>query len=652
MRENSLPYGDPAVDARTDLFRHVNGAWLDSFEIPEDRAGDGTMRTLYDAAEIKVRDLITGLADGEHEPGSEAQKIAALYTSFMDTDTVTARGLDPIRVELQNIVDASSHSELASLLGNFERTGGPGLVGAFVSPDAKESDVYALYVSQAGLHLPDETYYKEDKYAEIREAFKRHVAKVSELADLPEHSGRSHEELAELVMDFETRLAKHHWDRVANRDAEATYNKFARFELDELAEGFDFEAWFGGSETTDVSQLVVSQPSFMTGMALEWSATPLADLKAWLQFGVIESFAGLLPEEFVEESFDFYGRTLSGTPTQRERWKRGVGLVEGMLGEAVGKLYVQQEFPPESKSAIRDLVDKLIRAYEVSITNLAWMGEDTKRRALEKLAKFTPKVGYPDKWREYPAEMIADDLIGNVKRARAAEHQRHIERIGNQIDRTEWLMTPQTVNAYYHPVMNEIVFPAAILQPPFFDPHGSDAANYGAIGAVIGHEIGHGFDDQGSRYDGDGNLVDWWTPADRERFMERTENLIDQFDALVPAGIDDAHHVNGALTVGENIGDLGGLSIAWKALHILAEEQGREVTEAEGREFFYAWAGAWRSKFRKEERLRRLSVDPHSPEEFRCNQIVKNMDAFVKVFDVRPGDPMYLEPEERVSIWS
>ncbi|GAA2007668.1 M13 family metallopeptidase [Brevibacterium samyangense] len=651
MTEATLPHGDPATSARTDLFRHVNGAWLDTFEIPDDRAGDGAMRMLYDAAEEKVQDLVTGLGASAPVPGSEAQKVADLYVSFMDTATIEAKGTSPITEDLEVLMGAADHEQLAHVVGHLERTGGPSVVAAYVSADAKNSSIYALHLLQSGLHLPDESYYSGEDNAEVREKFVTHVTRVAELAGLEAVTGRTPAELGTLVLDLETKLAAHHWDRVTSRDAEKTYNKVTRSELEELSRGFGIDAWLAGSEANDTEYVLVSQPSFLTGLGEVWAGTPLDDLKAWLAFGLVDSWASLLTEALSEENFDFYARTLSGTPTQRERWKRGLSLVQGLLGEAIGKLYVAQEFPESSKTAIRELVDDLIAAYESSITDLDWMGEETKQRALAKLARFTPKVGYPDVWREYPFEVRADDLVGNVKRASAAEHARQIGRIGQEVDRTEWLMTPQTVNAYYHPVLNEIVFPAAILQPPFFDPEGAEAANYGAIGAVIGHEIGHGFDDQGSRYDGDGNLVDWWTAEDRARFEERTKSLISQFDALVPAGLDEKHHVNGALTIGENIGDLGGLSIAWKALHIRAASNGRNVTEDEGRAFFYAWATAWRSKLRTEERIRRLAIDPHSPEEFRCNQIVKNIDAFHRVFDVEPGDGMYLAPEERVAIW-
>ncbi len=651
MTEISLPHGDPDVAASHDLFRHVNGAWIDSFEIPDDRAGDGAMRELYDAAEEKVRDLITGLADASPAPGSEEAKIADLFTSFMDTERINELGVTPLAEGFERIKAAADHSELARLMGELDREGCGGLLGGFVSADAKDSDVYAMYIVQSGLHLPDESYYRGEDNAELREKFRAHIAKMSQLAGLQEHTGMTGEELAEKILAFETAVAEHHWDRVTSRDAEKTYNRFTVPEVADLVRGFDLDAWRAGAGIEHADYLIVSQPSFLTGAGQVWADTPVGVLRGWMIFALLNASASALSDEIVEENFDFFGRTLSGTPQLRERWKRGVSLVEGLLGEAVGKLYVAQEFPPEAKEAIGELVDKLIRAYESSITSLDWMGEETKGRALTKLSQFTPKVGYPDVWREYPAEIRADDLLGNIRRSAEAEHDRHVGRIGEEIDRNEWLMTPQTVNAYYHPVMNEIVFPAAILQPPFFDVDAPDAVNFGAIGAVIGHEIGHGFDDQGSRYDGTGNLVDWWTAEDRQRFEERTRSLIDQFDVLVPAGFESKHTVNGALTIGENIGDVGGLSIAYKALTIAAADEGREVTTEEKQQFFYAWAKAWRIKMRKEERLRRLSVDPHSPEEFRCNQVVKNIDAFAEAFDVSEGDPMYLPPEERVHIW-
>ncbi|GAA2097676.1 M13 family metallopeptidase [Brevibacterium salitolerans] len=635
---------DQRTRPQDDLYRYVNGAWIDTHVIPDDRSADGEMRRLFDAAEEKVRTII------EH---AEDPKVADLFASFMDTDTIAARGLDPLEESFAAIEAASDRDALVSVLARLEQEGTGGALAAYVSADAADPEHYALYVHQGGLSLPDESYYREEAHAPIREAFLAHAARLLALTGVSARTGREAESLAEAVFAFETALAAHHWDVVASRDAEKTYNALAVAEAAERAGGFDLRGWLTGTDidAERLSHLVVAQPSFLTGLGEVWEQTPLEDLQAWAMLNVAHAFAPYLTDEIVEENFAFYGRALSGTPTMRERWKRGVSLVEGLLGEAVGRIYVAQEFPPESKQAIGELVDALIAAYDSSIRGLDWMGEETKERALEKLSLFTPKVGYPDRWREYPAEIRADDLVGNVRRSVAAEHARQVGRIGQPIDRTEWLMTPQTVNAYYHPVMNEIVFPAAILQPPFFDPEASDAENFGAIGAVIGHEVGHGFDDQGSRYDGRGKLTNWWTEADRERFEQRTSALIEQYEALVPAGLSDDEHVNGALTIGENIGDLGGLSIAWKALGIRRAQQGREVTQEDARAFFTQWARAWRSTMRAEERRRRLTIDPHSPEEFRCNQVVKNMDAFAEAFGVQPGDGMWLAPENRVTIW-
>ncbi|WP_413336673.1 M13 family metallopeptidase [Brevibacterium sp. GP-SGM9] len=639
-----------AARPQDDLYRHINGEWIDSFTIPGDRAGDGAMRELFDTAETKVRDIITSVSDSVQEPGSEGQKVADLFTSFMDVDRINELGVHPLDSSFAAIDAAEDKSELAALLARFEIEGIGGVLGGYVTADAKDSDVYALYLDQAGISLPDEDYYFNDDHAEVRAKFLAHVQKMSALAGLGEKSGISDDEVAAKVMAFETALARHHWDRVACRDAEKTYNKVSISELSDLGPEFDFDSWLGvlTAEAADLRYLVIGQPSFVTGMAKVWAETDLETIKTWLRFVVVSDTASLLADEFVEENFDFNSRTLSGTPELRERWKRGVGLVQGLLGEAVGKLYVAAEFPPAAKDAIDHLVARLIEAYEKSITELDWMSAETKERALVKLSKFTPKVGYPEVWREYPAAIDGGDLVGNVRRCARAEHERQVRRIGGPIDRTEWLMTPQTVNAYYHPVMNEIVFPAAILQPPFFDASGDVAANFGAIGAVIGHEIGHGFDDQGSRYDGDGNLVDWWTESDRELFEQRTNALIAQYEALVPAGLEASQHVNGALTVGENIGDLGGLSIGWKALEL---ELGVTPSREQARTFFEAWAKAWRSKMRTEERVRRLSIDPHAPEEFRCNQVVKNMTAFHDTYGVTEADDMYLAPEQRVTIW-
>lgn len=639
-----------------DLFRHINGHWLATHEIPADRATDGAMRELHDRSEDIVRDIITAATDSDGAPGSEAKKVGDLFASFMDTETIEARGLEPLRDDFARIAAAEDHDALLTVLGELETEGVSGLFGAFVSADAKNSERYIVYLTQAGLHLPDEAYYREDQYAPVREKFVAHVEKLAALAGLEEFSGFSPGAFAETILNLETQIAGYHWDVVANRDAEKTYNKHSFSELRDLGEGFDFARWAEAirADENTFAEVVVSQPSFVTGAAAVWRDRPLEDLKAWALFSTVNSFASMLGDEIVEEHFDFYARTLSGAQEIRERWRRGVSLVESLLGEAVGKIYVEQEFSAEAKAQVRALVDNLIEAYRRSISGLEWMGPETRDRALEKLAQFTPKIGYPDTWREYTAEIVADDLIGNVRRSALAEHDRQLARVGKEIERDEWLMTPQTVNAYYHPVMNEIVFPAAILQPPFFGADADDAENYGAIGAVIGHEIGHGFDDQGSRYDGKGNLVNWWTEEDLASFRERTGALIEQFDSLVPEGIPPENHVNGSLTIGENIGDLGGLGIAWQAYQISLDGKEAPVIDGltGGQRFFIAWAKAWRSKVRPQERIRRLAIDPHSPEEFRCNQIVRNMDVFHTAFEVTEDDEMFLAPAERVSIWN
>ncbi|SMX91266.1 putative endopeptidase [Brevibacterium sp. Mu109] len=641
------------IRPQDDLYLHVNGEWIASHTIPDDRSADGVIRGLFDIAEEKVRDIITHAAEntGSDAAAEEARKVADLFASFMDEDRVEELGVQPLEDDFAALEAAGDHDELVRVLGRLERSGSPGALAAYVSADAKDPEHYVLYVHQDGIGLPDESYYREDQHAEVRELYVAHLARMATLTGIDARTGRDAADIAQTVLDLETRFARDHWDVVETRDAQKTYNRMTIDEAAQLADGFDVRGWLTEVGAGDASHVIVGEPSFLEGLGTVWAEASLDDLKVWAMLGTAHAFAAYLNSDVVEANFDFYGRSLSGTPQLRERWKRGVSLVESLLGEAVGRIYVAQEFPPSSKEAISELVDALIQAYDSSIRTLDWMGEETKERALEKLGLFTPKVGYPDVWREYTSEIRADDLVGNVRRATEAEHERQVKRIGQTIDRTEWLMTPQTVNAYFHPVMNEIVFPAAILQPPFFDPEASDAQNLGAIGAVIGHEIGHGFDDQGSRYDGHGTLSDWWTEEDRARFEEQTGSLIAQFDVLVPRGMADEDTVNGALTIGENIGDLGGLSIAWKALHLRAAERGVEVTEDDGRAFFESWARAWRTVMRDEERRRRLTIDPHSPEEFRCNQIVKNMDAFAQVYGTQEGDGMWMAPEERVSIW-
>ena len=635
---------DPSIRPQDDLFRHFSGTWLDTYEIPADRASDGVSRELYDIAEVQVRQII------ESASGSaEAQKISDLFKSFMDTDGIKSRGLSPLSSELAEIDAITDLSSFISTMGRLELGGIGGIFGAAVYADPMKSDTNIFHMGQGGISLPDESYYREEQFAPIREAFVDHLTKMGALANVPL--------MAAEILALETEIASHHWDQVKDRDATLTYNKTSRAELAALAPNFDWDLWAASAGIPSIAfdDLNIHEPSFFSGIS-----GMLADFDArrdvwvsWLKWQLITSNAAYLTDDIVQQNFAFYGTTLSGTPQIRERWKRGVSLVQGSLGEAIGKVYVGLYFPEEAKKAMLELVDYLTKAYELSIKDLPWMSEATKAKALEKLAKFTPKIGYPDKWRDYSTlEIKADDLIGNLQRIAAFGHKEAVDKIGKPVDRDEWHMTPQTVNAYYNPMMNEIVFPAAILQPPFFDMTVDIAANYGGIGSVIGHEIGHGFDDQGSKYDGDGNMVDWWVDSDREAFEKLTSQLIAQYDALSPAATPDIH-VNGAFTVGENIGDLSGLEIAYKAYKLALN--GAEAPVIDGwtgdQRFFLSYAQAWRGKNRPEEVRRRIATDPHSPDEFRCNQIVRNLSSFYQAFDVTPDDAMWLDPSERVRIW-
>lgn len=515
-----------------------------------------------------------------------------------------------------------------------------------VDTDPGQPDRYTVNLSQGGLGLPDESYYREEQYADIRAAYVRHLGQLLALAGVIEAPA-----VAERVMRLETDLAGFHWDNVTCRDRSLTYNPMDPAAREALLPADVWSAWLAGLGASPdfLEGTIVSQPSYFTGLAALLNADRLPDWRAWLMSNVVRAAAPYCGRALAEEHFDFYGRTLSGTPELRERWKRGVALVEGALGDAVGELYVATHFPPPAKARMDVLVDNLLRAYQQEISNLPWMGDQTKARALDKLAAFTPKIGYPARWRDYRTlEIRPDDLIGNVARASAFDLDRELAKIGAAIDRDEWFMTPQTVNAYYNPGMNEIVFPAAILRPPFFDAEAEDAVNYGGIGAVIGHEIGHGFDDQGSKYDGSGALNDWWTEADRTAFDALTAKLKTQYSALEPAQV-PGHHVNGDLTVGENIGDLGGLAIAYVAWRLSLGD--RPVDPAGAQRLFMSWATVWRTKARNAEMLRRLAIDPHSPPEFRCNQVVRNLDEFYHAFAVNETDELWLDETDRVRIW-
>ena len=654
MTDNALSSGidtdelDTSIRPQDDLFRHVNGKWIERTEIPSDKARYGSFYLLAEEAEKAVRDII--IESQSAEPGTEGRKVGDLYASFLDEARIQALGAKPIAEAIAEAEKVDSIDSLLETLGRLERGGSSGFFQVFVDNDPGQPERYLVFLEQGGLGLPDESYYREEKFAEIRTKYLAFVERMLGLAGLDDPAAR-----AARIVALETELATHHWDNVANRDSEKTYNPMLWSAANDLAGAIDMDVWLNALGVPDHSfdEVVVRQPSFMSGLETVLTAENLPAWRDWLAWQVIRSNAAYLSSDFVETNFDFYGKTLTGTPELRARWKRGVSLVEGALGEAVGRIYVERHFPEAAKTAMDVLVANLVEAYRQSITGLEWMGEATRARAIDKLDKFTPKIGYPVKWRDYSSlEIDATDLIGNVRATNEFEFQRELGKIGKPLDRDEWFMTPQTINAYYNPGFNEIVFPAAILQFPFFDETRDAAANYGAIGAVIGHEIGHGFDDQGSKYDGDGRLTDWWTPEDRAAFEERTKSLIEQYNALAPRQVPD-HHVNGALTIGENIGDLGGLSIAWKAYLIsLAGQEPPVIDGLTGAQrFFLSWAQAWQLKARDEEVVRLLSIDPHSPNEFRCNQIVRNIDEFYDTFEVTESDALWLDPKDRVTIW-
>ena len=646
-----LSHIDPSVRPQDDLFRFMNGKWLKESTIPADRASDGAFYWLYEQAEKQVKQIILDQADSKAATGSNAQKIGDLYNSFMDEAGIEKLGLSPIADDLAKAADIKTVDDFLKTLGGFEARGLSGLFYTYVSTDNKDSTKNIVYLGQSGLSLPDEAYYREDEYKQIRQEFLKHVAKMFELAQLENPSQSAQE-----VLEIETQLAAYHWDQVKDRDAEATYNKKSFAELKQLAANFNWPLWISASNTPAavLDQVIVRQPSYFEGLSKLMAAFDLPKWRSWLIWHVLSGASPYLSSNFVNENFHFYGTTLSGIPKLKDRWKRGVGLVEGALGEAVGQIYVERHFGEIAKTKMVELVANLIKAYRVSIEGLSWMSQETKQRAYIKLEKFTPKIGYPDKWRDYSAlEIKPGDLIGNLAQIAKYSQDYEYNKIGKPVDKSEWYMTPQTVNAYYNPGMNEIVFPAAILQPPFFDVAADDyAANYGGIGAVIGHEIGHGFDDQGSKYDGDGNLVNWWSDIDRKEFEKRTKKLIDQYDQLSPAAAPDVK-VNGALTVGENIGDLGGLTIAYKAYEISLNGKQPPVIDgySGAQRFFMGWAQSWRGKYRAEEVRRRIATDPHSPDEFRCNQIVSNLDEFYQAFTVSENDKHFMQAQERVRIW-
>lgn len=653
---------DHAVRPQDDLFRFVNGTWLASAEIPADQSQTGGFMDLRLEAEANVREIIQdAVAHAEAgEAGDEERKVAVLYDSFMDEGRINGLGASPLADDFALIDSAATKEDLELAAGRLYQVGVPMPFGLEVSADRNNPSEYICWLYQSGLSLPDEAFYREEQYEQFREQFRAFIPTLYALG-----TGANDAEAkaaAEVIYGVEARLASHHMSAVDSRDTDKTNNVLTWDELLEAAPGFGWTTAFSGLGLTREAAptLLVMMPDALAGFAREWAAADMEQLKTYLRWNVVRARAPYLSQDIAQANFNFFGKVLHGAEEMRDRWKRAVALIDGTLGEAVGKLYVERHFPPHHKALMEQLVDDLLAAYHYSISTLDWMTEETRERALAKLATTVTKIGYPDKWRDYSALEITDSLVGNVRAAEKFDSDWQLGKLGTPVDRDEWFMNPQTVNAYYNPVANEIVFPAAILQPPFFDAEADAAYNYGGIGAVIGHEIGHAFDDQGSKYDGEGRLQNWWTDEDRAEFEKRTASLVGQYDVYVPAQlVGTPHHVSGALTLGENIGDLGGLSIALKAYDIAMKREGHAssahapvIEGFTGRQrVFLNWARIWKNKRRDEIAINYLAIDPHSPSEFRCNGVVKNVDAFAEEFGVVEGDELYLAPEERVRIW-
>jgi predicted metalloendopeptidase len=647
-----LQYVDDGVRAQDDFFRHINGKWLDTVQMPPDKARYGSFDQLRDDSLDQLRTIVDGLAQSADPSDPDQRKIADLYASFMDEAALETAGLKPLAPEFERIDAITSKSGIPALIAYFNRIGVTAPYTPQVHQDAKDSTRYVFDLNQDGLGLPDRDYYLQDdaRFVQIRARYAEYVTTMLQLAD-DAMAARD----AKAIIELETALAKIQWTKVDNRDPVKTYNKFPYAQLPALAPGYGWNSYLSASGVmTRTDYLIVSQPSYIAGFQKLLESTPLPVWKAYFRWRVISDFAPYLNKSFVDENFAFSGTTLRGIEQNRPRWKRGLELLEGAIGEGLGKFYVAKYFPPESKARMDQLVRNLLAAYAADIDTLEWMGPDTRAKAKQKLAKFTTKIGYPVKWRDYSAlKVVRGDLVGDVIRAQVFEYNRNLNKLGKPIDHTEWDMTPQTVNAYYNPEENEIVFPAAILQPPFFNVKADDAVNYGGIGAVIGHEISHGFDDQGSQYDGDGNLLDapgWFTAADLEQFKARTHALVQQYAAYSPV---PGYPINGELTLGENIADNSGLAIAFKAYRLSLGGAPAPVIDglSGDQRFFAGWAQVWRGKARDSEVIRLIKIDPHSPTEIRGTVPERNQAAFYDAYGVKPGDKMYLPPEQRVTLW-
>ena len=637
-----------AVKPGDDFVAFAGGTYLSALEIPADKTNFGMFTKLRDLSQERTRIIIEKAAATPAAPGTEAQKVGDFFASFMDEARIESKGIAPLKPELDAIAAIASKADFARAMGRNLRMGVPGPIGMGVGPDRKNPDRFVVTAGQGGLGLPDRDYYLDDKnpaFAKAREAYKTYIATMLGLAGFDNAAAR-----AEAIFALETSIARTHWTRVERRQAEKTYNPVPVAELGTRFPGVDWQGFIAGSTIPVAGEVIVATPSAIEGTARIIADADLAVLKDYMAFHTIRDAAAFLPKAFVDANFAMYNKTLGGQPEQAPRWKRGVDITSAVLGEALGKLYVAEYFPPEAKAKADLLVTNIIAAMDARLAKLEWMAPATRQAAREKLAAFKPKIGYPEKWRDYSAlSVVRGDALGNAQRAAEFNFNRQVEKLGKPVDRSEWFMTPMTVNAYANPTWNEIVFPAAILQAPFFDPKADDAINYGGIGAVIGHEITHHFDDQGRKYDKTGRLADWWTPEDVARFKAGTDKVVAQYGAYEPVA---GRKVNGELTLGENIADLAGVTIAFDAWQrSLNGKKARVIDGFTGEQrFFLGFSQVWRQKYREPALLQQLVTDPHTPGHFRP-YVVRNLDAWYKAFDVKPGEKYYLSPEERIKLW-
>ena len=640
-------YMDTSVKPGDNFTAFVNGTWMKNTEIPSDKSSYGIGYILHEESEDSVKEIIEGSADGEFEKGTDEQKVQDLYKSYIDLETRNQLGVSPLQPEFDKVDSINNYDDLATYFAYANKYGISVPLTLFVYQDLKNPTIYTVYTYQGGLGLPDREYYlkDDDRSKEIRVKYVEHIKKMFDLAGL-----QAAEKAAVKIMSIETAIAEKHLEKEKTRDLVSLYNMFPTDTLSNIMPNFNWTGYLEEAGIKDEKNLGVLMLEYTKALDKIITSTSIEDWKIYLKWSALNTYASRLSKAITDQNFDFYSKELRGTPEQRPLWRRGVSTVNGTLGEVVGKIYVKKHFPPEAKERMKTLVSNLLKAYEQSIKELDWMSADTKKEALDKLSKFTPKIGYPDKWKSYDIDIKREDLFGNLQRAALMEYNRELAKLGQPIDKTEWGMTPQTVNAYYNPTLNEIVFPAAILQPPFFDLNAEDAINYGSIGAVIGHEIGHGFDDKGSTFDGDGAMRNWWTENDLEEFKKRTSALVSQYDSFEAL---PGLNVNGEFTLGENIGDLGGLSIALKAYNIALNGKESPVMDNYTGEqrVFIGYAQSWRNKIRDEALRVQINTDPHSPANFRVNGVVSNIPEFYTAFNVQKSDSLYLAPEKRVKIW-